>query len=355
MNGRQSHSHVRRSPTQSDVARVAGTSTAVVSYVINNGPRPVSASTRARVEAAIEQLGYRPNRVARSLRAQASMVLGLVVPDSANPFFAEVSRAIEDAAFERGYTVLLGNTGGEPRRESHYVETFLQQRADGIILMSVGRNATAAVRKVADAGVPFVLVDRRLRGFASRVIEVDNEGGAYQATNHLIQHGHRNIACVAGPKGIGLASLRHRGWARALNELGVPKSSQRLARSEFTLAGGYGALKELMSGSPRPTALFATTDLQGIGVLRAASDLGIHVPRDLAVVSFDGIRDSYFTVPGLSTVVQPMDAMGRAAVSALFDERRDEERFDTTTLPVQLSVNGSCGCPENLSMMTAGD
>lgn len=335
----------RPKATRNDVARLAGTSPAVVSYVVNDGPRPVAAETRARVEAAIEQLGYRPNALARSLRGNRTNVIGLLVPDNSNPFFAELARAIEDHAHAAGYAVLLANAIGDDARELRYARTMVEQRVEGLVLSSAG-HSSEVVRELTDAHVPLVMVDRQVPGIAAHVLSVDNEGGGRAATRHLIEHGHERIACIAGPGDLAPAADRHRGWSRALTEAGLRDADELLVRSEFNRAGGYAAAKELLSRPQRPTALFACTDQQAIGALRAIAEAGLSVPGDVAVVGFDGIAEGTYTNPPLATVRQPIRQLGERAVELLLENLRGGAplREHDEVMPVVLAPNESCGC-----------
>jgi LacI family transcriptional regulator len=332
--------------TRDEVARRAGTSSAVVSYVLNNGPRPVSPATRARVLAAIEELGYRPNAVARSLRARRTWTLGLVVPDNSNPFFAEFARAIEDVAFEHGYTLLLGNAMQDDTREASYIRTFLDRQVDGLLLISVGQGAVT-MQALGGSQTPLVIVDRLLPGVRAATITVDNQAGGYLATRHLLEHGHTRIGCLSGPSDLTPSAERHRGWARALSEAGLRRPATLQARSDFSRHGGYLAARELLRRRQPPTALFALTDQQGIGALRAAAELGVRVPDELAIVSFDGIPESGFTIPGLSTMQQPIEAMARRAVDRLLQLLAQPDGQPThDVFPVELLRRGSCGCAD---------
>jgi LacI family transcriptional regulator len=337
----------RPTPTRNDVARLAGTSPAVVSYVVNGGPRPVAAETRQRVLAAIEQLGYRPNGIARSLRGNRSNVIGLLVPDNSNPFFAELARAIEVSAYDEGYTVLLANAVGDDARELRYARTMVEQRVDGLVLSSAGHSAEV-VRELTDARVPLVLVDRQIPGIGAAVLAVDNEGGGYAATRHLVEvHGHTRIACLAGPSDLSSSSDRHRGWARAMGEAGLPAGDELFVRSGFDRAGGYRAVRELLArdGGRDFTALFATTDQQAIGALRALAEAGRRVPDDVAIVGFDGIPEGAYTNPPLATVRQPIAALGARAVELLLQNMSGTPAAEEAEMmAVELVPNASCGC-----------
>ncbi|MCZ4491976.1 MAG: LacI family regulatory protein [Conexibacter sp.] len=339
----------RSKPTRNDVARLAGTSPAVVSYVVNDGPRPVAPDTRKRVQDAIDQLGYRPNGIARSLRGNRSNVIGLLVPDNSNPFFAALARAIEVAAYDEGYTVLLGNAVGDDARELRYARTMVEHRIDGLVLSSTGHSAEV-VRELTDARVPLVLVDRHIPGIGAAVLAVDNEGGGFMATRHLIGHGHTRIACVAGPGDLTPSADRHRGWSRALRESGLLEDDALFVRSRFDRVGGYHAAQELLRrGGERPTAIFACTDQQAIGVLRALAEADLSVPGDVAVVGFDGIPEGAYMNPPLATVRQPIRALGARAVELLLqDMRGTAAAIEAEVMPVELTPNASCGCPRRV-------
>lgn len=331
--------------TRGDVARHAGVSSAVVSYVVNDGPRAVAPATRARVVAAIEELGYRPNRLAGSLRARRSSTLGLLVPNSSNPFFSELGRAVEDAGFAAGYTFLFGNSMDDERREDHYVRTFLERQVDGLILISVSHSGSL-MTELATSRLPTVLLQTLVPRPSIPTILVDNAGGARAAVRHLLEHGHETVACLTGPAGIPAADERLQGWRDALDEAGVPEHGRLAARATFGRPEGYRAALDLLRESA-PTALFVASDEQAFGVLRAAADLGLRVPDELAIAAFDGLAHSAYTVPGLTTVSVPFSQLGAAAVGCLVDQidGRGGER-PAARIEVQLVRRGSCGCPD---------
>jgi LacI family transcriptional regulator len=331
---------------RADVAKLAGTSPAVVSYVLNDGPRTVAADTRARVLAAVEALGYRPNAVARSLRMNKTMTLGLVVPDTANPFFAELARAIEEAAFEHGYTLLIGNAAEDDGRQTAYVRTFIQRQCDGLFLLPA-HGPASCVADLTRAGTPWVVLDRHMPDAPDvPVITVDNRGGAETVTAHLLEHGHRRIACVAGPEDVQAATDRVSGWRDALAAAGVPESEAPLRHGPFGRRAGYDAARQLLADDS-VDAVFAASDEQALGVLRAISELGLRCPDDIAVASFDGIAAGGYSAPALTTMAQPFGDLGTAAVDTLLDRIASPEiPAQTRTLPVHLQTRGSCGCDD---------
>ena len=335
----------RRGITRVDVARLAGTSTAVVSYVLNGGPRPVAAATRARVEAAVASLGYRPDRIARALAARRSETLGLAVSDITNPFVSDMARAVEAAASERGYTVLLANSAIDGARQHLQMQQLLDRRVDGLLVVPVDFDRVT-VKELNASGIPITLIDRPVPGLKATTILVDNAGGAHAVTAHLIWHGHRHIACITGLPALHPAAERERGWEIAVGEAGLPRSRCPVIRTMVNRQAGYAAAMRLLARAQPPSAVFVASDEQAFGVLRAAADLGRRVPGDLAVASFDGIAQSAFAVPGLTTAAQPVDEMGRQAVTSVLDGGRRRSRH---ILPVEIVLRGSCGCPDSVA------
>jgi LacI family transcriptional regulator len=337
---------------RADVARLAGTSPAVVSYVLNGGPRGVSASTRARVLEAVEKLGYHPNGIARSLRMSRTMTLGLVVPDTSNPFFAELGRAIEEAAFARGFTLLVGNAAEVDERQTAYVRTFLARQVDGLFLVPA-HGAVGCLPDLHRTDTPWMAIDRRVPGMDAATLLVDNRGGARVAVEHLLGHGRSRIGCIAGPRDVMPATDRVAGWRDALAEAGVRPSAMTVVHGSFGRRAGYLAATEILSGG-RHDALFVASDEQAIGALRAVTELGMRCPDDVAVVSFDGIADTAYSTPALTTMTQPFDDIGAGAVAGLVERIGDPTVPPTTiTLPVRLVLRESCGCAGALGVAEA--
>lgn len=331
---------------RADVARLAGTSPSVVSYVLN-GSRPVAPGTRARVLAAIEELGYRPNAVARSLRTSRTHTLGLIVPDAANHFFAELSGAIEEAAFTAGYTVLVGNAVNDRSRELAYLRTFIDRQVDGLILCPAG-DAEHLVGEVERASVPTVLTDRSLDLVHVPSVRVDHEGGAKSATEHLLGHGRALVGCVAGPADMGIAMERVSGWRAALEAAGLAPHDGLVQHAPFSADGGYRAALTLLEAHPDLDGLLVSSDEQAFGALRALSDAGRPAPHEVAVASFDGIAGGAYTTPRLTTAAQPFASISQAVVELLEQRIQSPERSAdpglARALPVELVVRESCGC-----------
>lgn len=334
--------------TRDDVARLAGTSTAVVSYVINNGPRPVAPATRERVLAAIKELGYRPDRVAQAMASRRTDLIGLIVPDARQPFFGEMAHAVEWAAAERGKMVLVGNSDYVGEREVHYLRAFLGMRVSGLILVSHALNDLAAAEIEAwDARV--VLLHERPEAIDDVAVVTDDLGGAQLAVRHLLEHGYAYVACMGGTAetpAVGDPVSDHvEGWKRAMSEAGLPTEG-RLFEAPYNRYDAYRIALDILSAAP-PPAIFCSTDDQAIGVLRAARELRLDVPGELAVAGFDDIKEAALADPPLTTVASDRSAMARAAVDLVLDDGlrvAGSRRERLKVFPSRLVQRQSCGC-----------
>ncbi|MDG9884241.1 LacI family DNA-binding transcriptional regulator [Pseudomonas putida CSV86] len=300
--------------TIKDVAALAGISYTTVSHVLNK-TRPVSEPVRLKVEAAIAELDYVPSAVARSLKARSTATIGLLVPNSVNPYFAELARGIEDACERNGYCVILCNSDDNPKKQRSYLRVLLEKRIDGLIVASVGEERDL-LESLSGVRTPMVILDRELEGVDADLVRIDHEQGAYLATRHLLDLGHVDIACINGPAQTSVAKMRLAGFQRALAEAGVSLPEGRVVSSEFTSLGGYGAAARLLAGD-RPTAIFAGNDMIGMGVLRAAAERHITVPGELSVIGFDDIQMCQYVYPALTTVGQSIRDLGEMAASML--------------------------------------
>ena len=326
-----------------DVAERAGVSVATVSHVINQ-TRPVSDELRRRVLVAMEELGYHPNALARSLRQKRTSTLGLIVPDTNNPYFAEVARGVEQVAFERDFTVILCHSDYNPERELQYVDVLYAKRAAGVIWIPATENCEAAER-LTGYGVPLVVLDRRTPEVQCPSVLADNFRGGYAATEHLITLGHRRIGCIARPVGLSHSQDRILGYQSALRDHGLPLDEALIAKGGFRLENGRQAAFYLFDLNPPPTALFAYNDIMAIGALRAAHERGLRVPQDFSIVGFDDIPQAAFTCPALTTVSQPKLDMGRRGAELLFDliEGKRPPTETDAPLEVRLVVRESTG------------
>jgi LacI family transcriptional regulator len=325
-----------------DVARRAGVSVGSVSRVINEHPT-VTPVTRERVELAIHELGYVPNAIAGSLRTRRSKTIGLIIPDVTNPFFSELSLHVERSAAAAGYNVILGNSDNSVDQETHYLRAFAVRRVDGIIFVPANE-----ISRSAEIAIPVVGVDREVGGHP--FVASDNRAGAKSAVEYLHSLGHHLIACVAGPRNLPNAQERRIGYEDIalpiLRSAGVDPSLY-IAFADFSYDSGYAATRRLMEVAPRPTAIFASSDQQAIGGLRAAADLGLAVPGDLSIVGFDDIPLADLVMPRLTTVGQPVAKIGVLAIQLLLDlfSGAAPPRRRRHLLATSLQIRQSCAPP----------
>jgi len=299
------------------VADLAGGSTATVSHVLND-TRSVSAPLTARVLDAMEQLDYHPDVVARSLRRRETLTIGLLVPSIEIPFFAKVAASIESSANDRGYSIILCNSGWSLPREIHHLKNLLARRVDGLVCITLGLTADH-LAPVLRRQTPVVVFERMMPGVEVDAVEIDNFQGAYDATAHLVSLGHRRIGCITGLVNSNLNDDRVRGYRQALEAGDIPFAPELVYGGDYSAESGAEHARALLALPDPPSAIFAFNDLMAIGAMQAAQELGLKIPRDVAVIGFDGLALTEHTSPPLSTVAQPVAAMSQAAVSMLLD------------------------------------
>ena len=323
-----------RNVTLVDVARYAGVSTAVVSYVVNDGPRPVAPATADRVRNAISVLGYRPNSHARALISGRTGILGLIHPGTANPFFGEYNDVLDEVATRNGVALLNANSAGKADTERQLIESLARRSVDGILVMT--SMSQSDIPELLDPGIPMLFVDCPFPIPGHRAIGPNSIAGARQAVEHLIvEHGHRDIALIAGATE---PEEREQGWRDALRAHGLPNG--QLARTNYGVDGGYEAARTLVTGPDRPGAIFVASDLQAYGALHAIHEHGLRIPQDIAVVSFDGNTESAHTWPPLTIIRQPLVAMADAAITDIL--RTSPPKHDL--FDMELIIRQSCGC-----------
>ncbi|QGK68813.1 substrate-binding domain-containing protein [Allosaccharopolyspora coralli] len=327
--------------TISDVAAMAGVSTATVSRALN-GKSTVDPELVARVVAAADDLGYRPNGPARSLRKQETAVLALIISDVENPFFTAMARGVEDVAHAAGYSVVLCNSDDEPDKEREYLDVALQERVAGVLLSPTGRGDSAELLRVHDT--PVVAVDRPLPGWGSDAVLVDSRLAAKQATLHLAHQGYRRLGCVTGPSGVPTADERLAGFRDGLRVAKLRSSSALVRRTEFKAAGARRAAHALLTADEPPDGLLVANNSMAIGVLETLADLGLRAGRDVGVVAFDDAPWASLVDPPLSVVAQPAYDVGAVGAQLLLRRIGDENpdgNSSTTTLSAHLVARAS--------------
>ena len=327
---------LKRPATLADVARFARVSTAVVSYVINDGPRPVAPATAERVRQAVQILGYRPNRHAQALMRGSVGILGLIHPGTSNPFFGEFNDVLYRTAAAAGIGLLTATSAGNVKTERQLMESMASRSLDGIIVTT--SMVPADVPTLTDPGIPMVFLDCPFPIPGYTTIGPAASDGIRRLVDHLITtHGHRNIGFIAGDTGSADPEDRELGWRQALQTHRLPTGPR--IRTSFHLEGGYDGAKHLLDQPDRPTAIVASSDLQATGALHAIHEHGLRIPEDIAVTGFDGTRGTAHTWPPLTVVRQPMQAMAAAAISSFQAEPSH------TLYPMELVTRRSCGCP----------
>ncbi len=307
-----------------DVAREAGVSTATVSHVINN-TRFVSEETRAKVLSAIERCDYYPNDHARSLSSGRTNTLGLLISDISNPFFPELVKSIETAAFERGYDVILSNTNYDAARTSHYVRRLIERKVAGVALMVSEFDKTLS-DELKRRQVCVVFLDQGVTGQFVNNIVVNYEIGIDEALRHLVAFGHRRIAYVGGPPRLPSATKRLEAFRDSVARHVPEMQAAPIYEGDFRFEGGCRAAQEMLSARELPTAVVAANDMMSLGVIQECRAAGWRVPQDISVVGFDDIAFSALTDPPLTTVCLPRMELGQKAVEALMLSIEDEGR-----------------------------
>ncbi|WP_055428306.1 LacI family DNA-binding transcriptional regulator [Bifidobacterium aesculapii] len=336
----QSSASRRRRATRADVARLAGVSTAVVSYVFNNGPRPVAPETARRVRSAAEKLDYRPNSVARALSTGSSRTLGVIVPDLSNPFFSDVYGELESIASHSGYSALFMASHQNPSKEQNRIARLIAREVDAIIVASA--RPASELSSIPRKECPFVFLDQTRPVPGAKCVSTDFQSAVESAVRHLLGHGHTAIAMLSGKAGDGLADPRIQGWQRVHEQAGI--TAGPVIDAGFTRQGGYEAMLALLDSGRCPGAVFADSDLEAIGALRALHERHIRVPEDVALVSFDGTVDSAFSWPPLTVVRQDAHAIAERIFHASVEPDRVP---DLQLVAASLVARRSCGCDDD--------
>ena len=327
-----------RMATIVEVAKRAGVSIATVSNVIRS-TRRVSPKLTERVQAAISELNYSPNEIARSLKVRQTRMLAMVLPDITNPFFPEIIRGAEDTAFERGYFLMTANTDEQIGRERRIVAALRSYRVDGVLLASASGSDTSHLKSTIAAGVALVCLDRTVPGVKTDAVLLDNVRGARECVRHMIQKGHRRIAIITGSLDLQTGRERLRGYEEALREADIRVEKDRILEGDFRHDSGYRLGKQIAAEKKkdrtlRPTAIFVCNGVMTLGVLKAFEELNIRCPQDMALATFDDLAvDSPFH-PHLTTVVQPSYEMGARAAGMLIDRIEGRIRKEPTTVRV---------------------
>jgi len=312
-----------------------------VSRVINQSGY-ASLAVREKVMAAVVELGYMPNTLARSLRIRRTNTLALILTDITNPYFTTIARGVEDAASAAGYTVIFGNTDESEEKECRYLDMIQQKRVDGILLVPAG-GSPQSVEGIRRVGTPLVVIDRRIPGEVVDVVRCDSEDGAYRLARLLLDLGHRQIALLTGVSTVSTAEDRASGFRRALREAGVAEPV--VIYGNFTQDSGFANTRRVLALQPRPTALIAANNFIAIGALKAVRAAGLEVPEEMAMAGFDDLPAALVVEPFLTVAAQPAYEMGRQAAQLLISRLSGANKAppQEILLPVELVVRQSSG------------
>ncbi|WP_437888203.1 ribose operon transcriptional repressor RbsR [Phytobacter sp. V91] len=319
--------------TMKDVARVAGVSTSTVSHVINKD-RFVSDAIREKVESAIKTLNYAPSALARSLKINQTRTIGMLITASSNPFYSELVRGVERSCFERGYSLILCNTEGDEQRMNRNLETLMQKRVDGLLLLCTETHQPSQEILQRYPSVPTVMMDWAPFDGDSDLIQDNSLLGGDMATQYLINKGHTHIACVTGPQDKTPARLRLEGYRAAMANAGLTVGEGDEIISNFEFGGGFEAMQTLLAQQDRPQAVFISNDAMAVGAYQALYQAGLKVPDDMAIVGYDDIELARYMAPPLTTIHQPKDELGELAIDVLIhriaDPTQQQQRLQLT-------------------------
>lgn len=310
--------------TMKDIAKLAGVSTSTVSHVINK-TRFVSEEISERVNNAAKELNYyAPSALARSLKVNRTKTIGMLVTTSTNPFFGEVVKGVERSCYHKGYSLILCNTEGDNERMRQSINTLLQKRVDGLILMcsSLEGERIDVFERYPD--IPVVVMDWGPMLFTSDKIQDNSLRGGYLAAKYLIDCGHTEIGCITGPLIKHQAQMRYEGYKRAMNEAGLEFNANWIIESDFECEGGYQAFMKMAQRGTLPSSIFVSNDMMAMGVINAANELNIKVPEQISIIGYDDIHIAKFMSPSLTTIHQPKYRLGQAAVETLVRKLDDK-------------------------------
>jgi LacI family transcriptional regulator len=334
-------------PTITDVAREAGVAIMTVSRVVNGGSY-VSPATEKRVRAAIRRLGYTPNEAARMLKGQRARMIGLVVPDLADSFFATCANAVQQVAGTHGYMTLIVTSERSVETESNEIAMMAARRIAGLLIVPSRVDADKRLRELEQAEIPLVALDRTLEGVEAGQVIVENAGGAEEAVRHLIAHGHRRVVCIGYDAKVYTIHQRILGYRRAMKEAGL---KAEMWTNLTTAPAVETLLRRLLSEPERPTALFTLNNVTTIHALQAVRSMQLRLPADLAMIGFDDLELAPLLDTPLTAVRQPALELGRSAARMLFDMIHHSRDVGTDNklerrivLPTELILRASCGC-----------
>ncbi|QOS82196.1 LacI family DNA-binding transcriptional regulator [Paenibacillus sp. JNUCC31] len=329
-----------------DIAREAGVSIATVSQVIN-GKGKISEKRRAEIMEIMERLHYQPSAIAAALTGKQTYTLGLLVPDISNPYFAELARAVEDRSRQLGYSVVICSTDNKDERVERYLNLLQQKRVDGMMI-GTGIDNAEILSPLLQQSIPVALIARHMPSLSVHTVAIDDRLGGALAAEHLLELGHTRVAVLSEPSKVSSSKERVRGFREALEMAGLSLGADQVRESSADLGSAKKEALVFLTEQNRATGLFCCNDMQAIGALQAAKELGLRVPEDVSIIGFDNTILASVTSPPLTTVAQPIEDLGRRAVDLLIDELKDESKPpQRVVLKPELVVRDSTGNVSN--------
>lgn len=330
--------------TIKDIAKETGLGLATISSYLNGGN--VREKNRIKIEQAIEKLDFEVNEVARGLKTNRTKMIGIIIPELNNTFFAEIITELEDILRGHGYAVMICDCRTDEKREEEAVEFLKHRRVDGMIVIPTGKNGTC-LQEFMKAGKPIVMIDRRLKSISCDMVLVDNKGAARDAIQRLLEAGHRKIGMIAGDKEVYTAEERFQGYLQALEQAELPPEDSLIVRGDYTIRGGSRGIKELAERNPDMTAVFISNYEMTLGAIIELNELGIRIPEEMSVIGFDNIEFAKACIPRLSIVSQPTKELGRRAAELMLkrlEEEKEQTEFETIRLSTSF-MEGKSVCP----------
>lgn len=325
-----------------DIAKHLNISISTVSRVLNDTGR-VNKDTRERILKAIKEFGYQPNEIARSLKRKSANILGVIVPDLSNSFYANVIKGVEKVARDNDHSVIVCNSDEDIQKEEEYVQLLLQKQVTGLVIATVGGNPEL-FEQYHRSGIPFVFIDNLPQTQENfDVVTIDNVKAGYELAKHLIDQGHERLAIITGPQNQSTAAERLQGFAKCLEENGLPVRDKWIGVGEFKRESGYSIMKSWLQQDELPTAIFAANDFLLYGAIKAILEKGLRVPHDIAAVCFDANDDTGLVKPQITSVIQPAHRIGSIAADIIMrkEKNKDLKVFEKVVLEPTLIINES--------------
>lgn len=326
-------------PTLKDIAERAGVHPSTVSRVLQGKENlPISEKTRTLIFSIAKELNYQPNQLARAFRLKKTQTIGLIVPDISNPFFSGIARSIEISSRHKEYTVVLGNTGENQKREIQMINNLLSRGIDGLILAPV-QDSYEHIKSLCDRNYPLVLIDRFFEELETNAVISDNEEAAFNAISYLAKAGHRRIGFISGRKNIYTIKKRFLGYQKGIEKFNLVRDPALVSDNGYTLESGYHATRKILSMPTPPTALLISGNKITVGAMKAIFEKKLSIPDDISLIGFTDFIGSPYWVAPMTTITHPVEKMGEAAFDLLYERMQTKESLPYSKIIVKTKLN----------------